>query len=319
MRFTVNSYPVALLTAIGRNGTRALAVAVFAGMALQPLGPYVKPYLGAVVFVLLLFSYLRTNPVALMHHIKSPRLVALASLWVMVATPLLFGAFYTWIGLPEHGPGLYQILILQIAIAPLTSSAAFAGLMGLNVELSLLALIVSSAMSPVTSVAISYFFLGASLLSPVELGLKLAFFFTASGAVAFLIRRLAGQAAIERQKLPIDGANVLAAFVFAIGAMDGIPQAFMAAPLYMLGVLAIGIVFTLALIAVSMLVFLRAGAESGLVIGLLAGFRNVGLVMAAIGASLPDIAWHYFAMVQIPIYLFPMLLAPLARRFTRHR
>ena len=49
-------------------------------------------------------------------------------------------------------------------------------------------------------------------------------------------------------------------------------------------------------------------------IGLLAAFRNVGVIMAALGASLPDLAWFYFAMVQFPIFLLPHLLKPLARR-----
>ena len=39
--------------------------------------------------------------------------------------------------------------------------------------------------------------------------------------------------------------------------------------------------------------------------------------MAAIGASLPDLAWLYFAMVQFPIYLLPMVLKPLAWRLAK--
>jgi hypothetical protein len=54
------------------------------------------------------------------------------------------------------------------------------------------------------------------------------------------------------------------------------------------------------------------------VIGLLAGFRNIGLVMATLGPSLSDLAWFYFALVQFPIYLMPVLLQPLARRLV-HR
>jgi BASS family bile acid:Na+ symporter len=41
----------------------------------------------------------------------------------------------------------------------------------------------------------------------------------------------------------------------------------------------------------------------------------MGLVMAALGASLPEMAWFYFAMSQFPIYIFPALLKPLALRF----
>ena len=74
-------------------------------------------------------------------------------------------------------PALYTIMILQLAIAPITSSAAFAALMGLDVAFSLLTLIVCNALSPVTTVAFSYLFLGTSLFSPIDLGIKLFFFY----------------------------------------------------------------------------------------------------------------------------------------------
>jgi hypothetical protein len=50
------------------------------------------------------------------------------------------------------------------------------------------------------------------------------------------------------------------------------------------------------------------------VIGLLSAFRNIGVVMAALGTSLPDIAWFYFAMVQFPVFLLPHLHKPPAKR-----
>jgi hypothetical protein len=304
---------------LGRQGTRALAASVFLGLAVPPLAAYVKPHLGETVFVLLLFSYLRTDPSAFGRHLKAPGLAIAGALWVMVAAPLLFGTAYMLSGISDALPALYTIMILQCAIAPITSSAAFAALMGLDVAFSLVALIICNVMSPVTTVALSYLFLGTSLFSPVELGLKLFFFFAASGAVAYGIRRAAGQQWIERQSEPIDGLNVLAVFVFAIAAMDGVPRHVMADPLFALELLALIIALTCVLIGVSMLVFWRAGIDRGLVIGMLAAFRNLGVVMAAIGTTLPDLAWFYFAMVQFPIYLLPALLKPLARRLQRAR
>jgi len=264
---------------------------------------------------LLLFSYLRTDPAAFARNLKSPGLTIIAALWVMVAVPLLFGTAYAMSGVREAIPALYTIMILQCAITPSTSSAAFAALMGLDVAFSLAALIVSNVMSPVTTVAFSYLFLGTSLFSPIELGVKLFFFFSASGAIAYAIRRVAGRAWIESQKEPIDGLNVIAVFIFAIAAMDGVPRQFIADPLFALELLALIFVLTSALIGLSVLVFLRAGLDRGLVIGLLAAFRNIGVIMAALGATLPDLAWFYFAMVQFPIYLLPALVKPLARRF----
>jgi BASS family bile acid:Na+ symporter len=309
----------AALAWLGRQGTRALAASIFLGLAVPPLAAYVKPHLGEMVFVLLLFSYLRTDPTAFGRYLKAPGLTIVAALWVMVAVPLLFGAAYALSGIREAWPALYTIMILQMAITPITSSAAFAALMGLDVAFSLVTLIVSNALSPITTVAFSYLFLGTSLFSPIELGIKLFFFFAASGAIAYAIRRVAGQEWIERQNEPIDGLNVIAVFIFAIAAMDGVPRHVMADPLFAIELLVLIFVLTCALIGLSVLVFLRAGLDRGLIIGLLAAFRNIGVVMAAVGTSLPDLAWFYFAMVQFPIFLLPAVLRPLARRLAANR
>jgi hypothetical protein len=303
----------AALAWLGRQGTRALAASIFLGLAVPPLAAYVKPYLGETVFVLLLFSYLRTDPTEFRRYVRSPALPIVTALWVMVALPLLFGAAYVAFGI-KGMPALFTIMILQIAITPITSSAAFAALMGLDVAFSLVTLIICNALSPVTTVAFSYLFLGASFFSPIELGIKLFLFFAAAGAIAYAIRRIAGQAWIERQKEPIDGLNVIAVFVFAIAAMESVPRNVIADPLFALELLALAIVVSGAQIALSMLAFWRIGIDRGLVIGFLAGFRNIGLAMAALGSTLPDVAWFYFALVQFPIYLMPVLLHPLARR-----
>ena len=311
--------PVAAVTWLGRQGTRALAASVFFGLAVPQLAAYVKPFLGETVFVLLLFSYLRTDPAAFSRYLRSPRLTILASLWIMVVLPLLFGAIYAWSGIRESIPALYTIMILQISITPITSSAAFAALMGLDVAFSLAALIVSNALSPLTTVAFSYLFLGTSAFSPLELGVKLFLFFGGAAAVAYAIRRFAGQQRIERHSDLIDGLNVVAVFAFAIAAMESVPRNVMADPLFALQLFGLIVVVTCSLIGLSLLAFLRSGLDRGLVIGMLAGFRNIGLVMATLGSTLPDMAWFYFAMSQFPIYIVPALLKPLAKRFQQHR
>jgi BASS family bile acid:Na+ symporter len=304
----------AALAWLGRQGTRALAASIFLSLAVPPLAALVKPYLGEAVFVLLLFSYLRTDPSAFRRYVKTPGLTILAALWVMIGVPLLFGFAFSASGIRDTAPELYTIMILHVAITPITSSAAFAALMGVDVALSLVTLIASNALSPVTTVAFSYLFLGTSLFSPLALGVKLFFFFAASGAIAYAIRRLAGQDWIERKSDQIDGLNVIAVFLFAAAAMDGVPRHVMADPLFAFGLLAFIVALTCILVGISMLIFLRAGTSSALVIGLVAGFRNLGLVMAAIGTTLPDVAWFYFALAQFPIYILPMVVKPLARR-----
>ncbi len=316
---TFSRLPLAALAWLGRQGTTALALSILLGIAVPQLAAYVKPYLAATVFALLLFSYLRTNPDALRPVLRSPRLVVLAALWVMVAVPLLLGALYVWGGLREIAPDLYPIMILQSAIAPITSTVAFAALIGLDIGFSLVALIACCALSPLTTVAFSYLFLGTSLFTPFELGSKLFVFFFATGVLAFIIRRAVGQQRIEEQKDVLDGLNVIAVFIFAIAAMEPVLRNVTADPVLALKLLAVIVAIASAVIGLTALVFIRAGFDRAMVIGFLAGFRNLGVVIGALGSSLPDIAWFYFGLVQLPIFLFPALLRPLARRLPKSR
>jgi BASS family bile acid:Na+ symporter len=206
-------------------------------------------------------------------------------------------------------------MILQCAITPITSSAAFAALMGLDVAFSLVALIICNALSPITTVAFSYLFLGTSLFSPIELGVTLFIFFAGAAIIAYVIRRMAGAERIAREKEVIDGLNVIAVFIFAIVAMESVPRNVVADPVFAAELFILVLILSCTLIGLSMLVFWRAGLDHSMVIGLLAGFRNIGVVMAALGSTLPDLAWFYFAMSQFPIYLLPALLKPLAKRF----
>ena len=54
--------------------------------------------------------------------------------------------------------------------------------------------------------------------------------------------------------------------------------------------------------------------RDALALGLAAGNRNMGLMLAAAGAAVPELTWLYFAIAQLPIYLMPAMLKPLARR-----
>ena len=82
---------------------------------------------------------------------------------------------------------------------------------------------------------------------------------------------------------------------------------------------ALSFVVFFALLIVTTLLFRRIGYEQALALGLMVSQRNLGLMLAATGFAIPDIAWLYFAVAQFPIYLLPHLLKPLARRLSANR
>ena len=315
--------PAAALALAGRHGTLVAAASIFIGLSVPPLSKAFKPYLGEAIIVMLTLAFLRVNPKELWAHWTRPGLIAAATVWVMLVVPLMLGAVFILFGMDHLAPGLYFMLVLQISAPGLTSSPALAAVLGFDVALTLASLIVSTAITPLAASLFTYIYLGTALASPVAFGLRLLAIIAGCALGAAVIRRISGDAFIEAQRERIDGLSMIAMSTFAIAAMDGVVDHFRADPMLVVGLtalaLALAFALALAMIALTALVFLRAGPARAFAIGLIAGNRNIGLMLAATGFVVPDLAWLYFALMQFPIYLLPHLLKPLARRVSAKR
>lgn len=306
--------PAAALAWVGRKGTLVVAASLFVGLAIPGLAALCRPFLGEAIVLMLSLAFLRVDPADLRRHFTQPELIAAASLWTMLIAPAVLGVIFLASGLDRQMPGLYFMLVLQMSAPGLTSSPALAALMGLDVALTLASLVVCTAITPLTASLFSHYFLGSALASPFTFGLKLFAIIAGSALAATVIRRIAGRTWVEAQRERIDGLSVLAMFMFAVAAMDGVANHFRADPMLVVKLTALAFALALGSIALTALIFLRAGRARALAIGLIAGNRNIGLMMAATGFAVPDIAWLYFGLAQFPIYLLPHLLKPLARR-----
>jgi BASS family bile acid:Na+ symporter len=253
----------------------------------------------------------------LRRYFTRPGLVAAATVWLMLIAPALIGAAFFAVGIGRTMPGLYFMLVLQLSAPGLMSAPAVAALLGLDVALTLAGLIVSVAVAPVTAGLFTHAFLGTALASPLALGLRLFLIIAGSAVAAMVIRRLAGAAFIEAQKLSIDGLSVLLFMSFAVAAMDGVTAHLVSDPLLVFELTLLAFALSLGMTAVTTLVFWPAGRARAFAIGVMAGNRNMGLMLAATGFGVPDVAWLYFAIAQFPIYLLPHLIRPLARWATR--
>jgi BASS family bile acid:Na+ symporter len=306
--------PAAALSFISRKGTLVVAASIVVGLAVPPLAAAIKPYLGEAIVLMLTLAFLRVDPVKLRHHFTRPGLITAATVWVVLIVPAVLGMLFLTVGLDRSMPGLFFMLVLQMSAPGLMSSPALAALMGLDVALTLASLIVSTAIAPLTASLFAHLFLGTALASPYGFGLRLFLIIAGCAFAAAIVRRIAGRAWVEAQRERIDGLSVIAMFSFAVAAMDGVTGHFRADPLLVIELTALAFALALASIAITALVFARAGRGRAFAIGLIASNRNIGLMLAATGFVVPDVAWLYFAVAQFPIYLLPHLLKPLARR-----
>jgi len=305
---------LAALAWLGRQGTRAVAAVVIIGVSVPALG-VVKPLLPASVFLLLVLTFLRVDPHAIHARLARPGLVIAASIWVMIAQPVLLIGFYWLVGFKHQSPVLYLALLLQAASIPMMSSPAIAAIMGLDAALVLTALVGCTLLIALSApMFVRIFADGAVSLSPVDLGLTLFAMLAGAALIASAIRRLAGTDFIAQRRAELDGLSVLLLLVFCCALMHDVAARSFADPLLAIGLFALAFGVGIAMLVLTVMVFSPAGWRDAFALGLMTSQRNTGLMLAAAGSVLPDLVWFYYAMAQFPIYFAPFLLDPLARR-----
>jgi hypothetical protein len=315
LRRLVLDAPAAVLSWLGRQGTRAVAALIAIGIVMPSIGVLLKPYVPEAVFLLLCIAFLRVDAAALGIYLGRPAFVLAATAWTSLVIPTLFCASYLAFGLKDQSPDLFLALVLQAIASPLMAAPAFAALMGLDATLVLCTMVTSTALLPFTAPLFAYAFIGSVLtLSPLALGFKLFAILGGSALVGFTVRRIVGLTAIERHGERIGGFNILVLFVFVAAVMESVADRFLARPMITIGLAALAFVVFLAVLCLTTLLFASSSRERALTLGFMASQRNVGLMLAATGGALPDLAWLYFAFSYFPIYLSPLLLQPLVRR-----
>lgn len=313
---TIVGAPHSLLRFLGRHGARAVAASAVVGLLLPSVSAVLRPWIPHAIFVLLVFAFLRVEPVAVARRLSRPGLILLSTAWIMAALPLSAGLLAHAVGLEAISPDLMLALFIVTAAPPVMSAPAFAFLMGLDGALSLTVMVACVLMTPLAAPVVAGFLMEAALpLEPVALALRLAALLAGSMVLAWIIRRIAGAERIRAAKSEIDGLNVLLLFAFIVAAMDGVAERFLRDPALVVGIALLSFAVAFVQIGLTWLALSRAGRADAFVVALAAGNRNMGLMVAALGGVLPDLAWLYFALGQLPIYMLPMMLKPLATRF----
>jgi len=300
---------------LGRRGPAALAVMVLIGVAAPPLGSALRPFVAEAVFTLLTLAFLRVDPAALGALARRPTLAVAAALWTVVATPALILGLAALGAFEGLGREMAVALLLQSVSLPMMAAPALAALIGLDATLALAGLLLSSEAMPLAEPAFLALGEAGIALSGVDLALRLAGMLAGSALLGLALSRLIGRARIVRHGAAFDGLNVVALFVFIASVMGDVGPAFIGDPWRALGLTAGAIAANLVLLGATWAAFAPfAGRRNGLAAGVLASQRNLGLMLAVAGAHLSGTVWLYFALSQIPIYLAPLVLKPLARR-----
>jgi bile acid:Na+ symporter, BASS family len=308
--------PSPLLAAIGRRGEFAFALSIFLGLALPQLAEAARPFLVITVFIFTMLTYARVDMDNLKETLERPGRLALAMLWAFFAPPLIFLGIFVFVDPGNLSEALVLGLVLYVASPVLNGSPAFAMLLGFRNGMILTILFIQMILTPIAAPPLASWLAGHDLpLSPLTLAWRLSIMVFGGTLGAVLIRKWVGQARLKARAHELNGINVILYFLFAIAAMDGVIEATRADPFRTMLFLIIAFGFSALMFIISLIVTKPFGANDSFSLSIGVGLRNIGLLVAAFGPSLPKEAFLYFSLSQFPTYLAPMLMAPLAKRF----
>ena len=300
------------LTLSARRGSVLLAVGIFGGALIPPLAAAFRPAVGPMVLGMMTLIFLRVDLQGALAHLRRPAGAALMVIAELVLSPLLTWAVIAPLRLD---PGIAAGLVIFAAGCAATSSPAFARMVGLDPDLSLVVSLASTFLVPLTAPPLAVWLAGVDL----DIGAgafmgRLLLVVGVPALISLLLRRLIGPVRLERWGEAVDGALVWLVVGYGFGVMDGLWARMAADPAWVIQALIAAFVADYGLNAVTTLALWPLGARAAATAGLMAGNRNMALFLAVLPASADSRVALFFGLCQFPLFLSPFLLRPVYRR-----
>ena len=305
------------LAGSARHGGALLAVGVFAGLLVPPLADAMHWFIAPNVVALMTLVLLRVDIGGAVLHLRRPgRLLAIVAFHALVAPVLVWAA----IAPLALDPGIAGALVIFATGCSATSGAAFARLVGLDAELTLLATLATTVLVPFTAPPMVHLLIGIDLaLSLPGFMARLALVVGVPMLLSLLIRRLAGPQRLAPLGPAIDGAVVWIVVLYGFGVMKGLAARLLDDPTWVAQAAAAAFLGNFGLNLVTTLAFGGLGWRVAASAGLMGGNRNMALYLAILPAAADPRIGLFFALCQFPLFLSPFLLRPVYRLFRRAR
>ena len=297
------------------RGSTLLAVGVFGGLLVPPLAHGMHWFITPNVVSLMTLVLLRVDIPAAFAHLRRPAPLAAIVGFHLLACPLLAWAVVSRLGLDA---GIAAGVVIFATGCAATSGAAFARLVGLDPELTLLATLATTLLVPLTAPPIAFALMGIDL--SIGLGAFMGRLVLAVGvplALSLLIRRAAGPQRLAPLGPAVDGAVVWLVVLYGFGVMDGLAARLLADPAWVAEALLAAFAADFGLNILTTIAFLGLGWRAAASAGLMSGNRNMALYLAILPAAADPRISLFFALCQFPLFLSPFLLRPVYRWFGR--
>lgn len=303
------------LAAVGRHGTVGFALSLFLGIGLPQLAASARPLLPVTIFCFMTIVFLRVDLTILRRLLRAPTPLVVSCIWLIIAPVLIVSGLVAVIGRENLDPGLLLGLAILGAAPPIMSSPAVAIIYGFEPTLIIASVLGVTIASPLLAPNLADFLAGRAVpLDTMLLMIRLGIFVAGGFVVAIILRTLLGRKSVTAMKAELDGLGVVLYFIFAIAAMDGVGRAIFDRPATVALFAAIAFFISVVGLLSAAIALRFVTPPDRFILGYATGQRNMGLLVAALGAGVPETTYLFFAIAQFPIYLAPWLLSPLAKR-----
>ena len=303
------------LAYVGRHAAASYALSILLGLGLPQIAAALRPVIPISIFIFILLSFARANLPGLKAVLQRPGRLGVGMLISTLVPPLVGWAFLASPLAVGLDPGIRLGIALMAAAPPLMASPAFATVIGLENSFALTVLVLGMVLAPLTSPAIASALVGAEVpISPYALAQRLAIFIGGGMLAGIVLRKLMGTPRIVALKTELDGCGVVLYFLFAIAAMDGVIDAALNTPMMVISILVLSAGYSALCFAISYALSRGFGFNDQFSASICVGLRNMGLLMAPIFSVVPQTAFLYFALAQVPIYVTPIALKALKAR-----
>ncbi|WP_371999267.1 hypothetical protein P7L68_04150 (plasmid) [Tistrella mobilis] len=302
---------------IRRHGAWLMAAGAGLGILAPDLAAAANPALLPLSCLTMFLALLRVEPAAFIAVLRRPGLGIVVIFWILLACPVLVWCLGRLV-LPADDVFL-RAMTLIAATPGMMSAAAYGVLLGTDVALLTLVGLPTNILAPVILPAVALLLGGGAAIDPMVTALRLAVMIGASFGGAFLITALIGRPRIRGAAPAIDTAITLMVAAVGLAVMHGVGPALVAAPGFMTLAILSTLALNLALQAIGFALFGFAilgpvPVQARLSAALVSGNRNMILLLAAISGQGDRPLELIMAAGQLPLYLSPLIVAPLYRR-----
>ena len=295
----------------GRRGSILLAVGIFGGILSPGLASAFKGFVTPNVLLMTTLVLLRVDVARTLGHLRRP-----ARLAIIVALQMLVCPIIAWLAVAPLplDPGIKAGVVIFATGCAATSAAAFARLVGLDADLSLVGTLATLALVPITAPPIALWLLGIDLsIGTAAFMGRLLLVVGLPLLVSLALRRLIGPARLARWGDAVDGALVWLVVFYGFAVMDGLAPRLATDPAWVIQALIAAFAIDYGLNALTTLTLLPWGRREAASAGLMSGNRNMALYLAVLPHGTDPRITLFFGLCQIPLFLSPFLLGPLLR------